>query len=159
MVAFPSAFNNTGRNKIAPMLIPYSVDVPMGRLPVANWTLIGVTVLITVAAWQKQQQAEKPISPPIGIDALNEMARRGASTEEMQKAIRDQLPTALPPFLSLQPDDFSVWQLFTYPLAHGGIIHLVGNMVFLFVFGNAVNAKVGHWLFLVCYFLFGALGG
>ena len=30
------------------MLLPYNVDVPMIRLPLANWVLIGVTVLISM---------------------------------------------------------------------------------------------------------------
>lgn len=40
---------------------------------------------------------------------------------------------------------------------HEGFWHLFGNMAFLFVFGNAVNAKLGHALYIACYLLFGAL--
>lgn len=40
-------------------------------------------------------------------------------------------------------------------MTHADIMHLVGNMVFLFVFGNAVNAKLGHMLYLTLYFVFG----
>src|SRR5262249_49516641 len=35
----------------------------------------------------------------------------------------------------------------------------LGNMIFLFVFGNAVNAKLGHFWFLGAYFLLGAFAG
>jgi len=38
---------------------------------------------------------------------------------------------------------------------HGDWIHLVGNMVFLLVFGNAVCAKLGQWKYLLVYFLSG----
>ncbi|MHC4200764.1 MAG: rhomboid family intramembrane serine protease, partial [Planctomycetota bacterium] len=38
----------------------------------------------------------------------------------------------------------------TYLLLHGGIFHLVGNMVFLWVFGNAICARLGNaWYPLV----------
>lgn len=37
---------------------------------------------------------------------------------------------------------------------HGGIGHLVGNMVFLWVFGNAVCAKLGNGRYLAVYFGF-----
>ncbi|USN98277.1 MAG: rhomboid family intramembrane serine protease [Phycisphaeraceae bacterium] len=42
---------------------------------------------------------------------------------------------------------------------HGGWGHLIGNLIFLFVFGNAVNAKLGHGLFIACYVLLGTLSG
>jgi len=51
-----------------------------------------------------------------------------------------------------------VW-MFTYQFVHGDLLHLIGNMAFLFVFGNAVNAKLGHWQFLLCYLLLGAVAG
>jgi len=38
---------------------------------------------------------------------------------------------------------------------HGGVFHLVGNMIFLWIFGNAVCAKVGNFLYLALYLLLG----
>ena len=32
------------------MFVPYQVDVPMERWPYANWVLIGLTTLISLAA-------------------------------------------------------------------------------------------------------------
>jgi membrane associated rhomboid family serine protease len=40
---------------------------------------------------------------------------------------------------------------------HADPFHLLGNMMFLFVFGNAVNAKLGHALFLSCYVALGII--
>jgi membrane associated rhomboid family serine protease len=34
-------------------------------------------------------------------------------------------------------------------------VHLLGNMYFLWLFGNAVNARLGHWQYLALYFLTG----
>ncbi|MEL6797658.1 MAG: rhomboid family intramembrane serine protease [Planctomycetota bacterium] len=42
-------------------------------------------------------------------------------------------------------------------MTHADLSHLVGNMIFLFVFGNAVNAKLGHAMFIALYFIFGAI--
>ena len=39
----------------------------------------------------------------------------------------------------------------TYGFVHAGFVHLIGNMLFLFVFGNAVNAKIGHVQYLALY--------
>ena len=38
-----------------------------------------------------------------------------------------------------------------YMLLHGGLLHLGGNMLFLWVFGNAVCAKTGNLAYLVIY--------
>jgi len=40
-------------------------------------------------------------------------------------------------------------------LVHGGLLHLAGNMLFLWVFGNALNYKLGHALYLLFYLLAG----
>lgn len=40
---------------------------------------------------------------------------------------------------------------------HGGIEHLVGNMLFLWVFGIVVEGKLGWWKFLACYFCIGVV--
>ena len=47
--------------------------------------------------------------------------------------------------------------LFGHMWLHGGIIHIVGNMLFLWLFGNAVCSKVGNLLYLPTYLLFGVL--
>lgn len=42
---------------------------------------------------------------------------------------------------------------------HGGILHLAGNMLFLFLFGDNVEDELGHWKFLGFYLLCGVLAG
>jgi rhomboid family protein len=48
--------------------------------------------------------------------------------------------------------------IFTSMFLHGGWLHLLGNMLFLFVFGRSIEDRFGHLKFLVIYFLSG-LGG
>jgi len=43
-------------------------------------------------------------------------------------------------------------------LLHGGWLHLLGNMLFLFVFGRSVEDRFGHLQFLLLYFLSGFAG-
>jgi membrane associated rhomboid family serine protease len=50
---------------------------------------------------------------------------------------------------------WSVSGLFGHMLLHGGIWHLVGNMIFLWVFGNAVCAKTGSKWYVPIYLLCG----
>ncbi|MFT3831356.1 MAG: rhomboid family intramembrane serine protease [Opitutaceae bacterium] len=49
--------------------------------------------------------------------------------------------------------------LFGYLFAHAGVAHLVGNMIFLWVFGNAVCATVGNWTYFALYLGLGAVAG
>lgn len=46
-----------------------------------------------------------------------------------------------------------------YIFAHGGLAHLAGNMLFLWVFGNAVCATIGNLGYLVTYLGLGAFAG
>ena len=48
-------------------------------------------------------------------------------------------------------------QWLTSMFMHGDLMHLLGNMVFLWVFGLVVEGKLGWWKFLACYLGIGIL--
>ena len=54
-----------------------------------------------------------------------------------------------------------LYQFFTYQFLHakGSIWHLGGNMLFLWVFGNSVNGKLGHVPYLLLYLAGGVCAG
>ena len=58
---------------------------------------------------------------------------------------------------NLTPGGFFVPVLVSMFL-HGGWLHLLGNMLFLFVFGRSVEDRFGHLQFLLLYFLSGFAG-
>src|SRR5438045_3601184 len=47
------------------------------------------------------------------------------------------------------------WTVLTSMFMHGGWFHLIGNMLFLWVFGNNIEAVLGHGKFLIFYLLSG----
>ena len=49
--------------------------------------------------------------------------------------------------------------LITYQFLHGSPLHLAGNMLFLWVFGDNIEDAMGHVKFLVFYILCGIAGG
>jgi membrane associated rhomboid family serine protease len=49
--------------------------------------------------------------------------------------------------------------LFTYMFFHADVFHLVGNMLFLWVFGDNVEDAMGHLRFLVFYLACGVFAG
>lgn len=59
---------------------------------------------------------------------------------------------ALPPEMALVP----AWStVFTSMFLHGGWMHLLGNMLYLWIFGNNVEDAMGHGRFVVFYLLCG----
>lgn len=49
----------------------------------------------------------------------------------------------------------AVVSIFGAMFMHGGFMHLAGNMIFLFTFGKAVEARLGKWTYLGFYLLSG----
>ncbi len=58
----------------------------------------------------------------------------------------------LPPELALVP---SYLTPFTSMFLHGGFMHLAGNMLYLWIFGNNVEDSMGHVRFVIFYLLCG----
>ena len=46
--------------------------------------------------------------------------------------------------------------LITYQFLHANFMHVFGNMIFLFVFGDDIEELLGHWRFLAFYLACGA---
>ena len=49
--------------------------------------------------------------------------------------------------------------LITSQFLHAGFLHIAGNMLFLWIFGNNVEDKLGHFRYLFFYLACGALAG
>jgi membrane associated rhomboid family serine protease len=49
------------------------------------------------------------------------------------------------------------WTLFTSQFLHGGFLHVAGNMLFLWIFGNNVEDQLGHIKYLFFYLACGVL--
>lgn len=69
---------------------------------------------------------------------------------EGRRALEPLRPAALQFMLS--PDRPYIWQFVTYAFLHGGWMHIIGNMYFLFMFGNNVNDRLGNVGYLCFYF-------
>lgn len=48
-----------------------------------------------------------------------------------------------------------VYPFFTSMFLHGGWLHLIGNMLFLYIFGDNVEDKMGHFKYLAFYLISG----
>jgi membrane associated rhomboid family serine protease len=55
--------------------------------------------------------------------------------------------------------DTKAYQFITYQFLHASPMHLIGNMIFLWVFGNAVEDRLGKFGYLFFYLSMGVLAG
>src|ERR1051326_7227764 len=72
--------------------------------------------------------------------------------------ITNSCPTALVNELAALHDPVSpLLSLFTAMFVHGGWLHIAGNMLFFWIFGNNVEDEMGHFRFLIFYFVCGLI--
>jgi membrane associated rhomboid family serine protease len=53
----------------------------------------------------------------------------------------------------------SLLTLITSMFLHGDIMHIFGNMLFLFIFGDNIEDRYGHLYYIIIYLIFGIAGG
>ena len=116
-------------------MIPLRDDNPSAIVPVVSWVLIGACVLVFL--WQFSLG---PRDGQIAVYAL------GVIPAVLFEGAR------LPPELALAPPIATV---FTSMFLHGGWMHLIGNMLYLWIFGDNVEDSMGHGRFIVFYLLCG----
>src|ERR1700722_2987983 len=61
--------------------------------------------------------------------------------------------------LILQPAHPQLWQYFTYAFLHAGWVHVIGNMLFLYIFGNNICDRMGNLGYLAFYLAGGVFAG
>jgi membrane associated rhomboid family serine protease len=122
------------------ILIPLRTDTQIRRTPTANYLLIAANVLIFLLTYDFHPRRE--IMPGL-------YAARSSPLRESLAHYHLMLEAANP----------SLYQLFTYQFLHDGWQHLLGNMLFLWVFGNSVNAKMGQLTYLLFYLSCGVAAG
>jgi len=59
----------------------------------------------------------------------------------------------------ISPDPFQWITLFTSMFLHGGWFHLISNMLALYIFGDNVEDRMGHFRYLIFYLLCGVGAG
>ncbi|WP_207481182.1 rhomboid family intramembrane serine protease [Arenibaculum pallidiluteum] len=115
--------------------LPISDDNPTRRAPVVTLLIIGLC--IAVFLWQ---QSLRPDARDAAVYAFGVIP-----------AVLFGI-AALPPELSVLPP----WgTIVTSMFMHGGFMHVIGNMLYLWIFGNNVEDSMGRGRFLLFYLLCG----
>lgn len=110
-------------------MIPIGDDVPGERFPFLTYLLIGLNVLVFLFQLSL---------PPEGLRVL--IFTWGVIPRDVTAWGNDPLV---------------LLTLVTSLFLHGGWFHLIGNMLYLWIFGNNVEDRMGHVGFLLFYLLCG----
>lgn len=95
------------------LFIPYEIETLSQERPWANWLMISLCSLVSLAAlWG------------------------GISSEAAE---------------ALVLNGWSFPGLVGHALLHADLSHLIGNMIFLWVFGNAICSNTSNWLYLIAF--------
>jgi membrane associated rhomboid family serine protease len=139
------------------MFIPYAVDAPFDHRPVVNWLVIlGIILVFVLQVVTSEKQATEKSKKE--IESPEEVLRVPTVEKEVATKQVEKKQTVTGPMARFALNDWGVG-LFTYSWLHGGIIRLIGNLIFLWPFGNAVCGKLGNKLYLLVYLGFGLLAG
>jgi membrane associated rhomboid family serine protease len=137
------------------MVLPLSDDNTGRRIiPFVNYVFIALNVLVFVVFQEMGANhrftfafATVPREIVTGYDAVTE-------DQQVEHPVTGQ--TVLIPGLQQTPGSVYL-TLLTSMFMHGGIIHLLGNMLFLWIFGDNVEDDLGHWRYALFYLVCGVL--
>lgn len=112
-------------------MLPIRDHNPSGRTPYVTWTLIGLNIAVFL------------LSLPL-------------SDQPAQLAMFYRAWAITPAAIS---DGAQAHTLVTSMFLHGGFMHLAGNMLFLWIFGDNIEDQMGHLGFLIFYLAAGIGAG
>lgn len=122
-------FLTPGKTRPLLLFVPVRTDSPVRRMPLINHSIIALNIAIFLA------------------------------TDVIQSSSVLENPLIYKSRYSLDPTDLHLSQFITYQFLHGDLMHLLGNMLFLWVFGNSVNARMGNLAYLLFYLACGVFAG
>ena len=105
-------------------VIPLRDTIPSSRVPVVNYTIIGINVVVFLHEVTLGSRAESFLFT-----------------------------------YGLVPREFTLATLFTSMFVHAGWLHVLGNMLYLYIFGDNVEDRLGHVRYVLFYLLCGAAAG
>jgi membrane associated rhomboid family serine protease len=122
--------------------------------PVVNYVLIALNVFVFVVfqgIGANEKFTYQFSTVPAEIVSGKDVVTEDRVVVDRTTGQRIQVP-------GLQPTPVSVYlTLLTSMFMHGGIAHLLGNMWFLWIFGDNVEDRLGHLRYLAFYLLTGII--
>jgi membrane associated rhomboid family serine protease len=136
-------------------MFPLWDDVPAQRIPFVNYAIIVACVLSFAVQLQSPEGGEQIVHKfgmiPLRVfdPTVKTAILEGRDEEGHRVRERISLESPVSPFATL----------FTSMFLHGSLMHIVGNLWFLFIFGDNVEDRFGHLGYLLMYLLCGLAAG
>ena len=113
--------------------IPIRDDAPCSTTPLVNYFLITLNVLMFLFEWVLPPHARASFESQFGF-----------------------VPVRVDAWLAgVEPSAFAFVPAFTSMFLHASWLHLIGNMWFLYIFGDNVEDRLGHFRYLIHYLVCG----
>ena len=119
------------------MVLPLYDDNPRRHIAFPYLTVAFIAACVLVFLWQVSLSPQEQEAAVYALGAIPAVVLGGKT---------------LPPELAWVPAEMT---LFTSMFMHGGWMHLIGNMLYLWILGDNVEDSVGHGRFVIFYLLCG----
>lgn len=132
------------------MLLPIGDAPNPPKTPYVNYLLIGINVAVFLFFTLPLSASPPDLSDPLLIEYLRAIGAHGPRAVE--SALQHMRAYDLFVFRhGFRPADPSLQSLFTAMFLHASWLHLAGNMLFLWIFGDNVEHRLGRLQYLLAY--------
>jgi membrane associated rhomboid family serine protease len=117
-------------------MIPLKDDVPTRTFPIITISIVLVNIFIFL--WSRT------LSPGSEMELVDRYAL---------------VPKELLTSFASRPDliPYNILTIFTSMFLHGGVLHIAGNMLYLWIFGNNIEDALGHFRFVIFFLCSGLI--
>ncbi len=135
------------------MFFPYKDDNPRILIPYVTYSIIILNVLIFFYQFGLDLFAEQEFTLKFGLIPAT---FSDVSPSQIVNNYSYRISQAIGRPVTLNVTPGSPWlTMFTSMFLHGGFAHIIGNMWFLWIFGDNVESAFGHKRFAIFYLLSG----
>ena len=140
------------------MLIPLHDNNPIKRWPVVTVgvILINTVSLLGLSRLPPHQQASLAARYGFVPERIKQLSNAKVVEVDLVHGAAVPWPDGAARVETLQPKSGEIFtSLVTCMFLHAGWLHLVGNMWFFWIFGNNIEDRLGHFVFLIFYLVGG----
>ncbi len=139
------------------MIFPFRDDVPSQRTPVVTYAIIGLNAAfflwtLPMGSENRQLLALHYGFVPARLAQLTDPRPIKVNLQLLSERPHLRVQEVAPQQVELQPEPVQILAtLLTAMFLHAGWLHLLGNMWFLWIFGDNVEDRLGHVAFAFLY--------
>ncbi len=133
------------------MFFPYKDDNPRILVPYVTYSILALNVLVFLyQTFLMSPVAEQAFTLRFGLIPAHFWGGEARTVLEYHQELLGRTEIRLLP---------GIVTLFTSPFIHAGWMHIIGNMLFLYVFADNVEGALGHVKFALFYLLAAVAAG